>query len=269
MTDLRVASRPWAVPAALVATVAAGGAVVPSAAAGPTAALAIAIGVAIVGLTSVGVLRRRPLVISPADGVTLARLVLVGACGALAVLALAGEAAHRSWLLLSLVVPALLLDLVDGPVARRTGTSGPGGAAFDNNADAALVAVMSVLVAPVVGWWVLAIGAMRYVYVAASWVRPALRGPLEPSRLRRLIGAFQGVALAIAVAPVLPEPALRVLLAVALGTLVYSFGRDAVGLERAARPAQQSLPATGQAAPATGQPAPAIGQQSAPNSAPR
>lgn len=198
----------------------------------PTVVLAVAAGVALVGAVSADVLRRRPLVLGPADRVTLARLVLVGTCATVAVLAFAGLLAHRSWLVLALAVPALLLDLVDGPVARRTGTASPGGAAFDNDTDSALVGVLSVLAAPVVGWWVLLIGAMRYLFVAVSWVRPQLRGQCGPSRFRRLVGASQGVALMVALAPVVPLSAVRVLLALALVLLVVSFGRDAVVLER-------------------------------------
>ena len=39
---------------------------------------------------------------------------------------------------------------------------------------------------------------MRSAFVAASWVRPALRQPLAFSKFRRLVGGGQGVALLIA-----------------------------------------------------------------------
>jgi hypothetical protein len=84
----------------------------------------------------------------------------------------------------------------------------------------------------VVGPWALAIGLMRYAYVAASWVRPALRRPLAFSQFRRLVGGGQGVALLIALLPPVPVPAGRAVLALALGLLVVSFGRDVVGQER-------------------------------------
>ena len=46
--------------------------------------------------------------------------------------------------------------------------------------DAAMLAVLSVAVAAlgIAGWWVMAIGALRYGYVATSLLVPALRTPL-------------------------------------------------------------------------------------------
>ena len=46
---------------------------------------------------------------------------------------------------------ALLLDAVDGQVARRTNTVSALGARFDMETDAFLVLVLSVYVAPIVG----------------------------------------------------------------------------------------------------------------------
>ena len=73
---------------------------------------------------------------------------------------------------------ALALDAVDGWVARRTGTVSALGARFDMEVDAFLILVLSGYVAPTLGGWVLAIGLMRYAFVAAGWVLPWLRaGP--------------------------------------------------------------------------------------------
>ena len=54
---------------------------------------------------------------------------------------------------------ALLLDWVDGQVARRTHTESAFGARFDMEVDAFLILVLSVYVASTTGWWVLIIGA--------------------------------------------------------------------------------------------------------------
>ncbi len=170
----------------------------------------------------------------PADRVTLARTVLIGGCATVVVLALAGSIPFRAWWLVALAAPALLLDAVDGAVARRTGTASAAGARLDMEMDAALLVVLSVAAASPVGAWVLAIGAMRYAYVAASWVRPALRRPPPVSALRRPVAALQGVALLVALVPVVPLPAARAGAAVALALLVVSFGRDVLALERAA-----------------------------------
>ena len=74
--------------------------------------------------------------------------------------------------LAALTTVALILDAVDGKVARRTGTSTPLGARFDMEVDAFLILVLSVYVAMSLGPWVLLIGVMRYAFVAAARVAP-------------------------------------------------------------------------------------------------
>jgi hypothetical protein len=75
---------------------------------------------------------------------------------------------------------------------------------------------------------VLLIGAMRYLYVAASWARPILRSPLPRSRFRRAVAGIQGAVLAAALAPVVPVGAARVAALVALMLLVASFASQIV-----------------------------------------
>src|SRR5919199_1802310 len=67
-----------------------------------------------------------------------------------------------------------LLDCVDGQVARRTRTTSALGARFDMEVDAFLLLVLSVVVARAAGPWVLAIGLMRYAYVAGGALLPWL-----------------------------------------------------------------------------------------------
>ena len=78
-------------------------------------------------------------------------------------------------LLIAVAVPALALDAVDGWVARRTDSASDLGARFDMEVDAFLLLVLSIRVAQDLGWWVLAIGALRYVFVAAGWILPVER----------------------------------------------------------------------------------------------
>jgi phosphatidylglycerophosphate synthase len=130
---------------------------------------------------------------------------------------------------------AFLLDAVDGAVARRTGSSSLAGARLDVQTDAALVLVLSCAAARSLGPWVLAIGLMWYVFVAAGQVRPALRGVLRPSRLRKIIGAYQPFAFLLALTPGVPEGFGTGAVALALLTLVASFGRDVTELERSHR----------------------------------
>ena len=75
--------------------------------------------------------------LGPADRVTLVRATLVGAVAALMADAFVRPAAVPSLVTLSVV--ALVLDAVDGWVARRTGTVSPLGARFDGEVDALLI----------------------------------------------------------------------------------------------------------------------------------
>ncbi|HVW43858.1 MAG TPA: CDP-alcohol phosphatidyltransferase family protein [Amycolatopsis sp.] len=161
-------------------------------------------------------------VLGPADRVTLARAALVGGVIALVVSGVDGPA------LVGLASVALLLDAVDGQVARRTGTVSALGARFDMEVDAFLILVLSVHVAFSAGGWVLVIGAMRYAFVAAGWFASWLRAPLPPSYARKTVAAVQGIALVVA--GVLPPAGAIAVSASALAALVWSFGRDVLWL---------------------------------------
>ncbi|MBM0233586.1 CDP-alcohol phosphatidyltransferase family protein, partial [Micromonospora sp. STR1_7] len=179
--------------------------------------------------------------LGPADRVTLTRAVLVGA-----VTALVADSFTRPTpvaLLVAVSAVALLLDAVDGQVARRTGTVSALGARFDMEVDAFLILVLSVYVAPSAGAWVLAIGAMRYAFVAAMPVLPWLDGALPPRFWRKVVAATQGVLLAVAAARVLPEPWTTLVLVAALALLVESFGRDVAWLWRHRPVPRQPRPA--------------------------
>ncbi len=134
--------------------------------------------------------------------------------------------------LVGLAAVGLALDAVDGRVARRTGTTSALGARFDMEVDAFLIAVLSVYVAAQAGWWVLAIGGFRYAFVGAARLLPWLRRPLPPRYSAKVVAAIQGIVLVVAAADLLPLPATRVLLAVALALLTWSFGHDVVVLLR-------------------------------------
>jgi phosphatidylglycerophosphate synthase len=152
----------------------------------------------------------------PADAITLVR----------AVLALVVAAIGPTGPGLVLVVVALSLDWVDGQVARRTHTESAFGARFDMETDAFLIAVLSVYVAADVGWWVLLIGAARYLLWLAERVLPWLRRPVPPRYWRKVVAAVQGIVLAVAASGLVPDPISQAMLLVALGLLAESFGRD-------------------------------------------
>lgn len=181
--------------------------------------------------------------LGPADLVTVARSVLVCAVVGLAV---------QSWVapvpggvVAALGSVALALDLVDGWVARRTGTASAVGARFDMEVDAVLILALSAYVGHQLGWWVLLSGLARYLLVAALAVWPALRGEVAPRRWRKVVAATQGVALVVAASGLLPRSVAIPLVAVALGLLVASFATEV---------AERRSDADGAAAAALGSP---------------
>ncbi|MFG3296014.1 CDP-alcohol phosphatidyltransferase family protein [Streptomyces sp. NPDC048179] len=172
--------------------------------------------------------RTRPRSFGPANRVTLGRAILVG--GVTALVADSFESSPPVTLLVGLTAVALILDGVDGKVARRTGTSTALGARFDMEVDAFLILVLSVYVSTQLGPWVLLIGGMRYAFVAAAKVAPWLNAPLPHSMARKTVAAMQGICLLVAGADLLPYAANLGVVLLALGSLLWSFGRDVVWL---------------------------------------
>ncbi|MET8783667.1 CDP-alcohol phosphatidyltransferase family protein [Streptomyces sp. NPDC004589] len=174
------------------------------------------------------VLRSRLRSFGPANRVTLGRSILVG--GVTALVADSFESSPPVTVFVGLTAVALILDGVDGKVARRTGTSSALGARFDMEVDAFLILVLSVYVSMSLGPWVLLIGGMRYAFVAAARALPWLNGELPSSMARKTVAALQGIALLVAASGLLPEAANVAVVAVALASLVWSFGRDVLWL---------------------------------------
>ncbi len=162
--------------------------------------------------------------LGPADRVTLARATLVG--GVTALVADAFDRPVSVPTLVTLAGVALVLDAVDGWVARRTETVSGLGALFDMEVDAFLILVLSVYAAPTVGGWVLAIGAARYAFGVAGRLWPWVRALLPPRYWRKVVAATQGTVLAVVATGALPTAAAMVAVAVSLALLAESFGRD-------------------------------------------
>lgn len=181
---------------------------------------------------AISVLRRTPVFLTLADRVTLARGVLAGGCATLAVFTWAGLLPSQSWLLVLLAAPAALLDAVDGWVARKTGSANDYGARLDMETDAAFLVILSIPAVLIVGPWVLFIGAMRYLFVAAAWWRPALKGKLHFSQFRRAVAALQSIVLVAILVPIVPAMVASALAGTALALLTVSFGKDIYTLER-------------------------------------
>jgi phosphatidylglycerophosphate synthase len=182
---------------------------------------------------STGLRKARMARLGPANTVTLGRAVLVGAVTALVVTSLTHPVPLT--VLVSVIGVALALDGVDGQVARRTGSTSALGARFDMEIDAYLILVLSVFIAGEFGWWTVAIGGFRYVFVAASWAYPWLSAALPPRFSRKVVAAVQGIVLVVATAHLLPPVVALTAVGLALGSLTWSFGRDIGWLWRTER----------------------------------
>jgi len=144
-----------------------------------------------------------------------------------------------AWAAVIAATMAAVLDGVDGWLARRLRMVTAFGARFDMEVDALLILVLAILAWrwDKAGPWVLLSGLLRYIFVAAGWVWPWLRGPLAPTRRGRVICVVQIVALIVAVAPIIPRGLSAFAAAVGLLTLAYSFLVDTVRLRRNANSA--------------------------------
>jgi phosphatidylglycerophosphate synthase len=169
-----------------------------------------------------------------ADLVTLARGLGVCFIAGFTLQALAGGLARNGVLVMIIMgTLCLTLDGVDGRVARARGEATAFGARFDVETDAAMLIVLSIAVAAlgIAGWWVLVIGALRYGYVAASLIVPALRTPLPYRYSGKVIAVVQAIALLAALAFGLTHGAHWVptmFLLAAFASLCWSFGRSVI-----------------------------------------
>jgi phosphatidylglycerophosphate synthase len=160
----------------------------------------------------------------PADLVTLTRATMSCAVAGLIADGFRGKPAMPA--LFSLTCGALVLDAVDGWVARRTGSSTAFGARFDGEVDAFLILALSVQAARSFGGWVLPAGLARYAFAAAGRALPWLRRPLPARYWRKVATATEGVALAAALTTVLPRRVTVAGLVAGSALIAESFGRD-------------------------------------------
>jgi len=142
------------------------------------------------------------------------------------------------WTSVAIATVGALLDAVDGPLARRRGEVSRFGARFDMEVDAFLIVTLSVL-----GWrmgkagaWVLLSGAMRYLFVAASWVWPWLAADLPESYRRKAVCVVQIVTLIVTLAPVVGSPLSDAVAGGGLLLLAWSFAVDVAWLARRRQP---------------------------------
>jgi phosphatidylglycerophosphate synthase len=203
-------------------------------------AVGIACALTMATLLARGLARASGEPLGPASWVTLARATLAVGVAALA----ADSFTHDTpvALLVTLAAVALVLDAVDGWVARRTGMATTLGARFDGEVDAFLILALSVYVAPACGAWVLAIGAARYLFLTGEWLLSWMRAPLPPRRWRKVVAATQGIVLTVAAAGVLPLALTQALLVAALVVLTASMCESVWWLWSRRRAAHEQAP---------------------------
>ncbi len=135
----------------------------------------------------------------------------------------------------SLVI--LVLDGVDGAIARGSGFKSDFGARFDMELDALLIIILCIALINLdkTGVWVLALGMMRYAFIVAGVLWPLLQAPLPESFRRKTVCVWQISTLMIALLPVVSVGFAFWTLALALALLMYSFAVDIAWLVRHGR----------------------------------
>lgn len=186
---------------------------------------------AVAGLIAVvvrqGAIRHTPAArFGPGDRITLLRAAGVAALAGLPFQTALADTGL--WVVVAVSGLLLLLDGVDGAVARRTGTSSTFGARFDMELDAFFILVLCLLLwqAGMSGIWVLLIGLLRYLFLGAGLLLPALRAPLPDSLRRKTACVAQILALLLGLAPLTSAGQAGAILLAALALLVYSFAVD-------------------------------------------
>ncbi len=170
----------------------------------------------------------------------LANWITLTRAGAVALLAGALAAPVASplvWIACIVGFAGLVGDGFDGWAARRSGLASRFGARFDMEVDAFFVLALCALLVRIdkVGAWILIAGALRYVFLAAGALLPALRAELPPSGRRRAICAIQMASLAAALAPPVAASAAAAIAGAGLAAVVYSFAVDVIWLIRNAQ----------------------------------
>lgn len=167
----------------------------------------------------------------PANSVTTIRAIAAALTAGLV-----GQAAPPPvlWAAIGVTAFMVVLDGVDGWLARTTRMASAFGARFDMETDAAFILILSVLVwrHEKAGAWVLGCGLMRYAFVAAGQRMPWMARPLRATRRGRLVAISQVIGLGAALAPIVQPPASAAVAAVTLAGLVWSFAIDVAWLWR-------------------------------------
>jgi phosphatidylglycerophosphate synthase len=158
----------------------------------------------------------------------------------------AGTHAPVAWLVVAIALVGLILDGVDGRLARRRGEVSAFGARFDMETDALLILAMTALAWQFgkAGPWIVLAGALRYVFVAAGYGCAWLRRALPNSRRRQTICVIHIVSLVVCLLPPVTPPLSSFVALAGLLLLGSSFAIDVAWLARRPVPLRTSAAGT-------------------------
>ncbi|MEL7092391.1 MAG: CDP-alcohol phosphatidyltransferase family protein [Pseudomonadota bacterium] len=195
-----------------------------------TAMVALPVFAAITVLTAQGIATGYPhAVLGTCNAVTLARAGMVAfLAGAVAATDVSG------WLVFAVATVAFALDGVDGWLARRARLVSDFGARFDMEVDASLAAMLALWLwtSGTTGPEILLLGGMRYAFVAAAIIWPALQAPLPQAFRRKAICVVQVSALILLACPLTPTLLVAPVAVIAVVLLAWSFLVDILWLTR-------------------------------------
>lgn len=175
---------------------------------------------------AVAVLMRRGYPHDRIGGCNVVTLLRAALTCALLMPLLAGHAA--GWTVAAVAGVGLVLDGVDGHLARRSGLASRFGARFDMETDAALALVLSlhVIAGTVARAEILVLGLARYAFVLAGAALPWLQADLPNRRWRKVICVIQIGALILSQLPWLSPDQATIIAWLAALLLAGSFAAD-------------------------------------------
>ena len=145
--------------------------------------------------------------------------------------------ADAAWTVAIAALILLLVDGLDGWIARKTAYCSRFGARFDMEVDAALSLVLAYLAWQngMFGAWVLLLGLFRPAFVLAGKIWPSLTSPLPESFARKTVCVIQIASLITLQLPFTQGEIGQWIAGFALALITWSFGRDTLYLMNQAR----------------------------------
>ena len=144
--------------------------------------------------------------LGPANRLTIFRCGLVANWAALSLQP--AEVQDHGWIIVAAMLVTLVLDGVDGWLARRFATASRFGARFDQELDAFYTLVLSVTVMMLgkAGPWILLAGLWHYMFHGLTAIFPSFRAELPPAQRRKTICVVNIAALILCVTPIVQPP---------------------------------------------------------------